>query len=752
VELRHLAGRGNDVGDRLRAALKNTSSDHWVHFERLASAFLSHEYGPLRTLASTSGDGGRDAILHQPESDPAYALQYSVTQDWQTKLRRTARQIANDHAGVTHVVYATPLELGAKADDLRKEIREKHRITIDVRDAHWFSERDALSAGNKKAADDYCRVVIDPLLERATSLVTTGSSLSNHESQAALIYLILQRQDDEQNRQLTKQCFDALTKAVLRATDNETRMGRSEIYSAVSEICPSHDLKEIQDYVDRALERMTKKAIRHWAKPDDSFCLAHDERVRIAEGMASLALKNERLDQEIEVHLRFVAEGLGEDLALANLPDVILRVRRVMERFLFERGEAFVESITKGEILAFVDAEIVEVARQDLLRHPDTSSLRHNMEQLLSESLQRLLVAPSDEAEEFLRAFADGYTLLAFLRETANVQSAVAKLFSHGEIWLDTSAVLPLLAEDLLDRSERGYSRIIGAAVEAGVRLYVTDGVLEEIGAHLDSCIQAWRSPDTWRSRTPFLLAAYIWSGSQPSGFPKWLETFRGRNRPEEDLVIYLKEELHIHHYGLDEFVQRSPEKVRWQAQEYWLEVHGQRRKKKGMEAPDPIIRQLAAHDTESFLGVIERRKAESPGNPFGYSSWWLTTDQYAPGAAANVSERSGVAIDSPVMSFDFLANYLVVGPLRRQLDKSRERHLPLALDTSLIDAPPKELLAAAAEARQLFHGQDERIIKRHIRDHLDREKLRVVKVGKTSMEALQEDIQMSLIRKGQSL
>ena len=71
------------MSDRVRFALKEIEPAPWQTFERLASAFLADEYGELRTLASANGDGGRDALLMQPQPDEQLVCQYS----WRPTLR-----------------------------------------------------------------------------------------------------------------------------------------------------------------------------------------------------------------------------------------------------------------------------------------------------------------------------------------------------------------------------------------------------------------------------------------------------------------------------------------------------------------------------------------------------------------------------------------------------------------------------------------------------------------------------------------
>jgi hypothetical protein len=211
-----------------------------------------------------------------------------------------------------------------------------------------------------------------------------------------------------------------------------------------------------------------------------------------------------------------------------------------------------------------------------------------------------------------------------------------------------------------------------------------------------------------------------------------------------QDLADYLRDIHGITTFDLAPLAAEAPDSVRWQCEEYWRKVYEARRG--GGSAPADAIKKLADHDVENFLGVLARRRSEEIGNPFGYSAWWLTLDRWAGRAAKEISDQlGGSPLASPVLSFDFLTYYLAVGPARRALAKSHEQRLPLAVDESLLDGIPRDLLAAAEVARRDVEGEDDRVIRRKIRDHLDQEKLRPGRVGKAGIDAIREDFRLAL-------
>ena len=63
-------------------ALDKTRSSDWEYFEELSSGFLASELTSLRTMASPSGDGGRDSELFSSDGNTYVAVQYSVSKDF----------------------------------------------------------------------------------------------------------------------------------------------------------------------------------------------------------------------------------------------------------------------------------------------------------------------------------------------------------------------------------------------------------------------------------------------------------------------------------------------------------------------------------------------------------------------------------------------------------------------------------------------------------------------------------------------
>ena len=341
-----------------------------------------------------------------------------------------------------------------------------------------------------------------------------------------------------------------------------------------------------------------------------------------------------------------------------------------------------------------------------------------------------------------MRSLADAYTLLAFLRQTPDVQGAVEKMFSHGQVWFDTSVLLPLLAEPLFDGPPGRFTRMLEAARDAGLELFVTPGAIEEIERHMNRALTCERMDHgRWVGRVPYLLERYVASGRSPAAFANWLETFRGDVRPEEDIGDYLQDQCGIKTRSLQAERNAAQPELRHALQLLWYETHRRRREHYAVPVDEMVIGRLVEHDVECYCGVTQLRSRER-ASPFGYSAWWLTIDRQAFDLKPKL--RNAMAIeppDSPVLSADFMVNYLAFGPVRRKIGKAKEAHLPLVMELGEARYLTPELMAHAESLREELKDLPDRVVRRRVRDLLDRARRRLGPIAEAGLKELDDPL-----------
>ncbi len=262
---------------------------------------------------------------------------------------------------------------------------------------------------------------------------------------------------------------------------------------------------------------------------------------------------------------------------------------------------------------------------------------------------------------------------------------------------------------------------MLGAAVDSGLRLFVTEGVAEEVERHLNRClIYARGQYGTWHGSVPFVYSAYSLSGRPRDKFGSWLENVYGTVRPVEDVIEYLRSGFSIEHRDLLKHSDAAPTPLRAVVQELWNEAHDRRQARRGSDYDHFIAERMVAHDVENSVGVIQLRK-RSPGAPLGYREWWLTLDKTAYRLGRVLRDELGPdAPRSPVLSPDYLVHLLRLGPLRTAVNRERRAELPLITELSKYDFVSEDLVRKADAIREESRGLDDRIVQRRVRDSLD--------------------------------
>lgn len=723
-------------------ALDKTRPSDWEHFEELSSGFLASEFTSLRTMAAPSGDGGRDSELFSSDGSTYVAIQYSVAKNFDAKVSRTVKRLEEKFDKIRVLIYCTNQQVGAKGDELKQKCLTKG-ISLDIRDKSWFLERYETNDSNYSSASQLVDVIARPLLASEKIIEKSRPALTSLESKAALTYLGMQWENESTDKGLTKIAFDSLVRAALRNTNLEKRMARSDIHNKVMQYIPSNEEAEIIKNVNAALNRLTKKVIRHWQK-EDEFCLTHEEVQRLQERVAEIECDEVNFFSEIERLIENEKED-SDHINDENLKDIADRILRVVDRYLIQSGESFAASVVHGDIHLNDHNTLKNCIFSDINENPSDEDYLHHFPDIALNVIARLLSSDVPSVITHIKKISDTYTLYSFLKEAPDVQKVTKKIFSHGKIWLDTTIVLPLLVETFYrDEKYKKYTGIMSALISSGVDLRATEGVIREVLQHINiSLTCSKRDVKLWNGRIPFLYYHYIEQGYAASKFQSSVEVFHGQYRPEEDIEDYLKQKFNIILEPLSDAALKVDETIRYRVEALWADAHRQRRNENGNGHFDEIITEsLIKHDVESYVGIIGLRQNETTSE-LGYKHWWLTIDSLAWKIRNKLKDEFDRPPSSPLMSLDFLSNTLTFGPARSNFDREQEQLLPLFFEADAAEYMPKELIEIANRVREKNAGLPEHVIRRKVRDTCDRMKRRYGKITQAAVETEQDDVQI---------
>ena len=703
-------------------ALDRMLPSDWKHFEELSSQFLVSDFSGIRTMADWGGDGGRDAELFTPNGVSTVVIQYSVTESWGSKIDKTLEKIKKNFPDTRLLIYMTNKVIGAKGDQKRADIISKG-LALDIRDRSWFLERFEMDDAKSGAASRLVELIATPYLEGKDIIKKKRPSLSNQEAKAALLYLGMQWEDESTEKNLTKLAYQALVRGALRGTDSNNRITRETIHSNILSFLSSYEPSEVERFINSALGHLTKKCIRHW-KAQDEFCLTYKESLRLQEKLVDQELEESQFESILVEYFGGVLSDykLADKIDISDIRELALRAKRIIDRFLLKSGEDFASAVITGQINSLDMNTLKDMIIDDINNHPPPEYLSPVLLDVITGSVTHIISHPSNTVKKHLKNLSNSYTIFAFLKEVPDVQSVTKKIFSYGNIWLDTTIVLPLLVDILKkEEDEKNLINLIHALAQSGISMYVTQGVVGEIFSHIRTAvICSGCAVNDWRGKVPYLYSRYIELGYDSAKFRSWVELFRGNERPEQDISDYLKQELGIKTKSLKEECQSIDDELRYVVERLWYEAHAGRRigqineEKKGT---------LVRNDVENYLGIVALRKREETSE-LGYKNWWLTTDSLAWEIQGKIrNEIKDDTPPSPLISIDFLSRNLSFGPNRIRLQRTEEQLLPVLLDFDLSEAMPKEIIEIAEKVRRDNEGMPDIVIRRRVRDACDKAK-----------------------------
>lgn len=690
-------------------ALSLLDHESWGTFERLCSAFLSCDFPDVRTMASSSGDGGRDAELFVAASSPNVIFQYSVTKNWRQKIISTKDRIKQTFPDRKWIIYLTNKKIGSEADALKRELMTEGYL-LDIRDYNWFLDKMYSNNTTQRKADE---LIADYIKSTSSSFLSQSNKfeIENKELLTVALYLGLQLEDATNNRNLSKLSFEALVRAALRDTDSDHRKSKNDIYNYIDNILYSDDKNTIHRLIDNAIERLKRKIIKHWTR-DDTFCISHEEQSKIRSGLAD----KYNIDIELKEIIKKITiqNGITQPQAIDT---VISIIEKSISRLLYERGQDFINGFSQDGTTTSDTIKLKEIVKREVISNSFAYKKIDPVDTIYN-IIVYILTNHTSTFNAYLRYISNSYLLYLFLNRTENIKEITRNIFNKGNIWIDTSVILPLLSEKFEEEGNRKITNILKHCYTSGIKLFVTKGIIEEIFAHINKCI-ACSTLTEWQGNIPFLYKKYIEQGFPASSFKEQIYDFCGESRPLDDIELYLKEMFNI---SVETFPTPTIDSnISDTINKIWEESHQQRRDHQNQPIPEDTIEKLIKHDQEMYIGVLSLRNTEHKSF-FGYENWLLTFDNTAWKIPKKVSEQfPQEKNNSPLIRFSFLENCMIFGKAN-----TGNQDFPIIFDFELTsdDRANNDFLAVSQKVWQNSSGKHEFIIRREIRDSIDKLKM----------------------------
>jgi hypothetical protein len=701
------------MDDQLRVALNNLRPSDWDRFQDFASAFLLSDFPSLRPIGGTN-DKGRDAVLFAPDPDqPAKVVfQYSLVEDWRGKVRGTLKRLQEKSIPCAVLIYATSRDIGSQSDALESELRNEG-IALSIRDREWWVVRAGRDQQTRHAAKQLKDQVLGRILGRTRDDPGDGD-LTLRQVETGLFYLELQLRDADNDRDLTRVAFEAFVLASLVGTDATDRKTEADIVADVAAEFPTEQAERVRGLTVAALRRLKSARRVTVSLTESTYALHYTERQRLETLAAQRITEGEALDRDLAEHLSVAAETLDYPEAGLETHLLVNVLRRLFEEIALEYGNAFAEAVLQDSV-DIPRTDVYDVVERMLINDARTLSML-KMKQidtfnLLAEAATQTLLSPSAAVVPYFHSLSEAYTVRAFLRATPDVQEAVDKLFSGGELVLDTTVVLPVFVETLLPETQQQYTNLLRNARSSGTRLLCTQGVFNEAATHLRRSLRCTELGTKWVGAVPMVLDRWRALHSGDGDFRQFVSDFLGSD-PEADVEDFLTHTLGIERAGFTEEVEEVFDlTTRSRLTELWRERKSSR--------PDVDLDVLLRHDVEMYLGVLARRNRQ-PATVAGFETWWVTLETSAL-ALSRLMREEGITLKSgPVMHPNYLSHLLAIGPARRQLTRDQRTRLPFLITEAASPWGIPELQEVATKVRQEYKDRPEYFKRRKLRERMN--------------------------------
>ena len=666
------------MSDKLEGAFGLTKEEHAEAFERYANAFLVDDYPELQPLGGKK-DKGMDARVYNNETGKTELVVQSCVSPAptaRTKVLVTIKKLTDNMPEM--LIYCTSAVVGTALDETKRELRKNHKITLEICDASWFTQRQRTSTNRASLSERYAEEVLAPFIkglqpDRLYSLV-----LSDKEERVAVQYLEAVNLDRSRNSNLTRNIFDGLIACVTRDSDPPNKAySEEDIVSAVCVMLPNGHAERIRNIVPARIKKLVKKRALHFDTAAGGYVLSFPYREKVRRNIEKAQ------DQEITflATLNSAVKTTAEDREI----DYEFSAERIVDIghqcvlwYLNEQGKSI--AYPSSRLLNILNTERLVETYLDTTPPPKEKGKvigRDIILDLLPHAMYVTLNSKDQKIVKYLRAKADLFIIRSFLQVTPDVQKACRKLLSSDVLYLDTTILIRCIAEFHSLSERRPLLNTLEAARKLGFKLWTWLPYIEELVSHIKGpVLLEWQNHFQGLSENqlepmlrtaPTLLRVFHKRAEAEGGnLESIVEEIIGKTNVLENATEFLKEEFGVSSQEFQMGDRLDEEKQAIYGE--WLD--GKRRYKNMTEDRFNL---LVRNDVNSYVSILNlRRQNKSEGPNYGPKIWYLTFDRM-PARIARVLSPNWNAIYDITMDLGYLINCVATLANVGELDISNE-------------------------------------------------------------------------------
>lgn len=674
-----------------------------ANFERFGQAF----YGALqdREFVPLGGvhDGGAEGF-DSPENDSelfvdeasSNFLQVSKQESTRQKIRATIKRLRAYGRTPKVLTYITSREV-ADTDVEQADLSKELSCQIRIRDAKFIEGNINASPVIEGAFVSYLQPSITHLF--APGAANTGERTSEYTDRTLAVFLRQEVDSRRSNSGLLESVVDSLILWALGDTDPDKGifLQRDHILNKIEQTLPAAK-QFVRGVIDHRLELLRAKDAPggrqlRWYKSSGNYCLPFETRLVIAAENAEDDTIKMRVSCVIEDRLSQISNDDIEGLRPFIVSACHSALERVFERQGLQVAQFACNGATDDEL--YTDVADILAAVVDRLQISDED--KGVVRRAALASLRATFYQSTEVERLYLQKLSKTYILLLLLKNEPKIVEYFRTVASSFNLYLGTDLIIRALSEHHLAHENRMTVNLLHILKDAGANLILTEKTVEEVATHLRrQMIEFEFNYASLEGKITYPLVEYIdrllirsyfyarlspvEGASVPENWRAYMSQFANygdirHNRGDHELASYL-----IGKFGL--IYEDTETMLKGIADDELEELTAAIHAAKGNRGDDDV---LAYNDALHVLRVYSRRRddnEQSPANPFGFRTWWLTQDGKVRRASGRTVARHGGKFF--MMRPEFLLNYIGVAPELEEVRKSYSKIFPTALGVRL--------------------------------------------------------------------
>ncbi|CAH0231181.1 hypothetical protein SRABI106_02184 [Rahnella aquatilis] len=657
--------------DLFEVALKKVSG---MEFEDFACAFMAalegRDFIPLGGIHDGGADGAFDREVYETGAINVF-YQMTIQSDHKSKIKQTVERLV-EFGRKPRIVYYVTSKIIPHIDKEEDALNEELGVIIKIRDAKYLFSHVNDSAGTKAAYFQYLARKTDYLSKIG---ISTNIGFSDFVMDPS-IFVFLQNEisNKQGNRKLIHSITDTLILWALRDTDPDAEifMGREDIRLAILEKFPWASYF-INNNLSHRLERLKSKDIKgrevRWYSKDKKYCLPFETREAIKIENSSDELLAINFTEEIVEQCRNSFMLMPKRCKLiADLTKSI--IQRIFERqgLMMASFISDADSLVNEKELVITDCiEDVLVASQ--VKSEDIADYRNYLEKILN----NVFYHSTESQRKYLLQLSKTYVLLFTLKADPRIVDYFSSMCSKFSLFLGSDIIVKALSERYLEKEDQQCKNLLQSAALSGVKLKMSTAVLEEVYTHIRNTnyefhnyfrsIESNITKEISRNSSKILIRAYFYAKS--AGLVRTWESLINQfisydalinNSGREELKRYLVSEYNLKFIENEELESFTKPKDVLELTETLVEHD---------EKKHEVLAYNSALLVHGIYGLRQKNNESSNGSPFGYGTWWLTSQTRIQKYTSNLVRKNGSRY---IMRPEFLLNFLSLSPSAEQV------------------------------------------------------------------------------------